>query len=124
MDAPGSSAAVRPPDTHLVVRTPPERIARGASSIPRNTKRIGSLERLAHWIARAHDTGVLALKTETASLDPMQTTLCGIALAVAPNEAAYLPLGHRDASEGETSGLFAAKLCTGQIAERRRARSA
>ena len=48
----------------------------------------------------------------------MQTTLCGIALAVAPNEAAYLPLGHREASEGETSGLFAAKLCTGQIAER------
>ena len=43
--------------------------------------------------------------------------LCGIALAVAPNEAAYLPLGHREASEGETSGLFAAKLCDGQISE-------
>ncbi|MGB9042831.1 MAG: DNA polymerase I [Pseudolabrys sp.] len=79
---------------------------------------IGTLDRLAHWIARAHDTGVLALKTETSSLDPMQTTLCGMALAVAPNEAAYLPLGHREASEGETSGLFAAKLCSGQIAER------
>ncbi|MFZ0354251.1 MAG: 5'-3' exonuclease H3TH domain-containing protein, partial [Pseudolabrys sp.] len=79
---------------------------------------IGTLDRLAHWIARAHDTGVLALKTETTSLDPMQTTLCGVALAVAPNEAAYLPLGHREASEGETSGLFAAKLCSGQIAER------
>jgi len=37
---------------------------------------------------------------------------------VAPNEAAYLPLGHREASEGETSGLFAAKLCGGQIPER------
>ena len=79
---------------------------------------IGTLDRLAHWIARAHDTGVLALKAETSSLDPMQTTLCGMALAVAPNEAAYLPLGHREASEGETSGLFAAKLCSGQIAER------
>src|SRR6476659_6678292 len=63
---------------------------------PAKYETIGSLERLAHWIARAHDTGVLALKTETASLDPMQTTLCGIALAVAPNEAAYLPLGHRE----------------------------
>ena len=79
---------------------------------------IGTLDRLAYWIGRAQDTGVLALKAETSSLDPMQTTLCGVALAVAPNEAAYLPLGHREASEGETSGLFAAKLCDGQIAER------
>jgi DNA polymerase-1 len=85
---------------------------------PAKYETIGSPERLAHWIARAQDTGVLALKTETVNLDPMQTALCGIALAVAPNEAAYLPLGHREASEGETSGLFAAKLCTGQIPER------
>ena len=79
---------------------------------------IETLERLQHWIARAHETGVLALKTETSSLDPMQTALCGLAIAVAPNEAAYLPLGHREASEGETSGLFAAKLCDNQIPER------
>jgi DNA polymerase-1 len=79
---------------------------------------IETLDRLQHWIARAHETGVLALKTETSNLDPMQTALCGLAIAVAPNEAAYLPLGHRDASEDETSGLFAAKLCAGQIPER------
>jgi DNA polymerase I len=85
---------------------------------PAKYETIGSPERLAYWIARAQETGVLALKTETASLDPMQTALCGIALAVAPNEAAYLPLGHREASEGETSGLFAASLCTGQVQER------
>jgi DNA polymerase-1 len=74
-------------------------------------------ERLQHWIARAYDTGLLALKTETSSLDPMQAALCGLALAVASNEAAYLPLGHREANEGETTGLFAAKLSAGQIAE-------
>jgi DNA polymerase-1 len=79
---------------------------------------IETLDRLQHWIARAHETGVLALKTETSSLDPMQTALCGVAIAVAPNEAAYLALGHREASEGETSGLFAARLCAGQIPER------
>src|SRR5262249_45050888 len=71
---------------------------------------IATLDRLQHWIARAYETGVLALKTETSSLDPMQTALCGLALAVAPNEAAYLPLGHREANEGETSELFASKL--------------
>jgi DNA polymerase I len=79
---------------------------------------IETLDRLKQWIARAYDTGVLALKAETSGLDPMQTPLCGIGLAVAPNEAAYLPLGHREASEGETSGLFAAKLCQGQIPEK------
>ncbi len=79
---------------------------------------IDTLARLKQWIARAYDTGVLALKTETSSLDPLQTALCGIGLAVAPNEAAYLPLGHREASEAEASGLFAAKLCQGQIAEK------
>src|SRR5215468_4997630 len=85
---------------------------------PTKYETIETLDRLKHWIARAHDTGIFAIKTETTSLDPMQTALCGIALAVAPNEAAYLPLGHREASEGETSGLFAAKLCSGQIPER------
>jgi DNA polymerase-1 len=79
---------------------------------------IDTLAKLKSWAARAYDTGLLALKTETASLDPLQTALCGLAIAVAPNEAAYLPLGHREASEGETSGLFAAKLCDGQIPEK------
>ena len=57
-----------------------------------------SLDRLNAWIARAHDIGVVALDTETTSLDPMQATLCGFSLAVAPNEACYVPLGHREAA--------------------------
>jgi DNA polymerase-1 len=87
---------------------------------PAKYESIATLDRLRHWIARAYDTGFLALKTEISSIDPMQASLCGIALAVAPNEAAYLPLGHREAGEesGATAGLFAAKLCDGQIPER------
>jgi DNA polymerase-1 len=79
---------------------------------------IETLDELNKWIARAHDTGVLAIKTETNSIDAMQASLCGIALAVGPNEAAYVPLGHREGGEGDGSGLFAAKLCDGQIPER------
>jgi DNA polymerase I len=78
---------------------------------------IVSLDRLKHWIARALDTGFLAVKTEISSIDPMQASLCGIAFAVAPNEAAYLPLGHREAGEEGAAGLFAPKLCDGQIPE-------
>jgi DNA polymerase-1 len=56
-----------------------------------------TLERLHHWIARAHETGRVAIKVESASSDPMRAMLCGIALAVAPGEAGYVPCGHRAA---------------------------
>jgi DNA polymerase-1 len=79
---------------------------------------IDTVEALKELILRALDTGVIAVKTETSALDPLQTALCGIAFAVAPNEAVYLPLGHRDASDADGSGLFAAKLCDGQILEK------
>ena len=39
---------------------------------------------LKEWIARAHDSGVVAVDTETTSLDAMQAGLCGFSLAVAP----------------------------------------
>jgi len=80
---------------------------------------VRSLERLNEWISRAHEAGVVAFDTETTSLDAMQVDLCGFSLAVAPNEACYVPIGHR---EGGTGGgdLFApeARLCAGQIPER------
>ncbi len=79
-----------------------------------------TLDALKKWIARAHEAGVVAVDTETTSLDAMQAELCGVSLAVAPNEACYVPLGHREGgSDGGGSDLFApeAKLCEGQIPE-------
>jgi DNA polymerase-1 len=62
---------------------------------------------------------VVAVDTETTSLDPMTAGLCGFSLAVAPNEACYVPLGHREGGTQSGSDLFApeAKLCADQIAE-------
>jgi DNA polymerase-1 len=57
-------------------------------------KTVTSAEELRHWIARAHETGVVAFDTETSSLDPIQAHLVGISLAVAPGEACYIPIGH------------------------------
>ena len=51
---------------------------------------------LRSWIARCHEAGVIAVDTETNSLDPMQAELIGVSLAVAPGEACYIPLGHVD----------------------------
>ncbi|RDV04445.1 DNA polymerase I [Undibacter mobilis] len=78
---------------------------------------VRALPRLKEWIAKAFDLGLVAVDTETTSLDPMQAHLCGFSLAVAPNEACYVPIGHK---EGTASGdLFApeAKLLPDQIPE-------
>ncbi len=80
---------------------------------------VRTLDDLKTWIARAHDSGVVAVDTETTSLDAMQAELCGISLAVAPNEACYVPLGHREGGGDGGTDLFApeAKLCADQIPE-------
>ena len=66
------------------------------------------------WISRARENGHFALETITASIDPMQAELCGLALALGPNDACYLPLTHKQSGDG--SGLFAADRVPGQIA--------
>ena len=80
---------------------------------------VRSLDRLKAWIKRAYDLGVVAVDTETTSLDPMQAHLCGFSFAVAPNEACYVPLGHREGGSQNGSDLFApeSKLCADQIPE-------
>ena len=77
---------------------------------------IRDTDRLDAWIARAFDTGVVAINIETIGIDPMQAPLCGIALAVAPNEACYIPLAHRKAGDGD--GLFGGGLHPEQISEK------
>ena len=51
-------------------------------------------DQLAAFIARAYETGIVAIDTETDGLDAMQCRLVGVSLAVAPGEAAYMPLAH------------------------------
>src|SRR5256714_10229277 len=60
---------------------------------------ISDIAALDRWIAQATREGLLALDLRTTSDDPMQADITGIALAVRPNEACYLPLGHRSADD-------------------------
>jgi DNA polymerase-1 len=122
-DVPAAPATERTPgatDVHTPVSLAERRIAalRDATFDLSKYETIDSMARLKHWIARAYDIGVISLRTEVNSIDPMQASLCGIALAITPNEAAYLPLGHRDASDSDAAGLFAAKLAEGQLSEK------
>ncbi len=56
-------------------------------------------EDLKGWIDRAFEAGVVTVDTETTSLDAMQARLVGVALAVAPGEACYVPLTHGHGDE-------------------------
>ncbi len=80
---------------------------------------VRTLARLKEWITRAYNVGIVAVDTETTSLDPMTAELCGFSLALGPNEACYVPLGHRDGGAAKASDLFApeSKLCADQIPE-------
>ncbi len=49
---------------------------------------------LDRWIAAADAQGFIAIDTETTSLDSPLAELVGVALALAPGHAAYMPLGH------------------------------
>ena len=55
---------------------------------------VQSIERLEVWIERAFAARIVAVDTETSSLDAMRADLVGISLALGPNDACYIPLGH------------------------------
>ena len=74
---------------------------------------VRTLAELNGWIARARDAGHFAIEAKATSIDPMQAEMSGIALALAPNDACYIPLAHKQSGDG--SGLFAAGLAPDQI---------
>ena len=74
---------------------------------------VRTLPELNAWTARVHDAGHVAIDAKATSIDPMQAEMCGIALALGPNDACYVPLSHKQSGDG--SGLFAAGLAPDQI---------
>ena len=76
-----------------------------------NYETVSALKDLDRWIAEATDLGVVAVDTETDSLDSMQAGLVGVSLSTQPGKACYIPLAH----VGEGGGLFGSEKITGQI---------
>ncbi|MCC3245170.1 DNA polymerase I [Methylocystis sp. WRRC1] len=74
---------------------------------------VTSLASLEKWVAEATDAGVVAVDTETTSLDPMSCELVGVSLAITPGRACYIPLQHREPGDGDLFG--GAALLEGQI---------
>ena len=71
----------------------PASVAPGPS-MPRDYHKIVSQEALDVWLAKLAAAPLISFDTETDSLDYMQARIVGLSFAVAPGEAAYLPLGH------------------------------
>ncbi|QYC10100.1 DNA polymerase I [Brevundimonas nasdae] len=63
-------------------------------------------EALDRWIARAVEVGVVGFDTETDTLSATHAGLCGVSLAVGPNEACYIPLTHEHEPQANEGGLF------------------
>ena len=66
---------------------------------------IQSLEALDAFIARATEAGVVGFDTETDALSATHAGLCGVSLAIGPNDACYVPLTHEHAPVEGTGGL-------------------
>lgn len=69
---------------------------------------VQTLERLEEWAARAMAARLVAVDTETTSLDAMRADLVGISLALGPNDACYIPLAHHNIGGGGDD-MFAQK---------------
>jgi DNA polymerase-1 len=69
---------------------------------------VQTLERLEAWVARARAAQMVAVDTETTSLDAIRADLVGVSLALGPNDACYIPLGHLNIGGGGTD-MFAQK---------------
>ena len=64
-----------------------------------------TLEELDALIARATAAGVVGFDTETDALSSSHAGLCGVSLAIGPNDACYVPLTHEHAPAEGAGGL-------------------
>ena len=112
----GGSAAANDPAALLTPHNLAAYRASTAPTLPFDRSRYATVRtaaQLKDWIARAYESGHVAIDAETSSLDAMQAELCGLSLAVDANAACYIPLSHKQSGGGD--GLFAAGLAPDQI---------
>ena len=80
---------------------------------------VRSLEVLESWVARATKAGAVALDVATLPTRPLQADLVGIALAIAPAQACYVPIAHTEPGPAGQAGgeldLGGARPLSGQL---------
>ena len=83
-----SASAVHPDAAHALEPTPP------AIPLAREYETVVRWAQLERWLQAVQAAELVALDTETDSLEPMRAHLVGLSLAVEPGRAAYIPLTH------------------------------
>jgi DNA polymerase-1 len=86
---PAAAGAAQP-----VGRPPGDTATAALAAVARNYETLAGWEDLERWIARLRDAPLIALDTETTSLDYMAAQVVGISFCVESGTAAYLPLAH------------------------------
>ncbi|GAB4394482.1 MAG: DNA polymerase I [Kiloniellaceae bacterium] len=85
-----------------------EEAAAAAEAAPESPKEaayelVQDMAALERWIAAAQARGVVAVDTETTSLDALTADLVGVSLSTAPGKACYIPLGHSGSGPADGS---------------------
>jgi DNA polymerase-1 len=65
-----------------------------AAELPREYETVLDWPRFEHWLRQIESAGLVALDTETDSLDGMRAQIVGLSFATQPGIAAYVPLRH------------------------------
>ncbi len=75
-----------------------------------------ALAELEAWVAEARAAGVVAVDTETDSLDAMRANLVGFSLATAPGRACYVPVRHEATLDRPIPAQIAPEAATAALA--------
>ncbi len=95
-------AAETPAPVAVPVAAP---VAVASADVPRRYETLLTEADLGRWLTKLASADLAAIDTETTALDPFVAELVGVSFAIAPGEAAYLPLGHRYAGAPDQLGL-------------------
>jgi DNA polymerase-1 len=75
------------------------------ADVPRRYETLLTEADVRRWLGKLASAALVAVDTETTSLDPFVAELCGVSFAIAPGEAAYLPIAHRYTGAPEQLGV-------------------
>ena len=77
---------------------------------------VQTLPALQSWIDAVYRRGMVAVDTETTSLDQSRAELVGISLSIEPGQACYIPVGHTPPRPAETGTLLASAADSNEVA--------
>ena len=89
-----SDVSASAPPSALDIELPPTAPSFDLAGIETHYELVRTLPALEGWIADAVEAGAVAIDTETDSPNLSRASLVGVALAIAPGRACYVPLAH------------------------------